>query len=114
MSRTVLPLLLLLSWCSSAGAGVANVEFKFTPIVGDPSTAGQVETVPGKASVFINNVLTADQEVGGRIASVDSFSSKGDPVFLTVNPTVGMLFSEKVQSMLNNLVSRNIFPEAEQ
>jgi hypothetical protein len=64
MSRTVLPLLLLLSWCSSAGAGVANVEFKFTPIVGDPSTAGQVETVPGKASVFINNVLTADQEVG--------------------------------------------------
>ncbi|NVN93081.1 MAG: hypothetical protein HXX11_21140 [Desulfuromonadales bacterium] len=58
-----LSLFLLLSWCSLATAGVVNVEFKFTPFVGDPSKADQVETMPGTASVFINNVQVAEQEV---------------------------------------------------
>ncbi|HEX2769361.1 MAG TPA: hypothetical protein VHN12_08735, partial [Geobacteraceae bacterium] len=64
MRKIAVSLLLLLFWCSLAAAGVVNVEFKFTPFVGDPSKADQVETMPGKASVFINNVLMAEQEVG--------------------------------------------------
>jgi hypothetical protein len=64
MSRIALSVLMILSWCSLAAAGVVNVEFKFTPFVGDPSKADQVETVPGKAFVFVNNVLMAEQEVG--------------------------------------------------
>lgn len=56
-------LLLLLFWSSAAAAEVVNVEFKFTPYVGDPVKSDQVETVPGKARVFINNVLSAEQEV---------------------------------------------------
>jgi hypothetical protein len=63
MRAIALALLLLLSWCSLAAAGVVNVEFNFTPFVGDPVTADTVETVPGKASVFINNVPMAEQEV---------------------------------------------------
>ena len=54
---------LFLSWSSLAMAGVINVEFKFTPFVGDPATAKTVETVPGKASVYVNNVPIAEQEV---------------------------------------------------
>jgi hypothetical protein len=64
MRTIAVALLLLLSWCSLAAAGVVNVEFSFTPFVGDPRTADKVETVPGKASVFINNVLMNEQEVG--------------------------------------------------
>jgi hypothetical protein len=56
-------LLLILLWTSVAAAEVVNVEFKFTPYVGDPATANQVETVPGNAKVFLNNVLFAEQEV---------------------------------------------------
>jgi hypothetical protein len=58
-----IPLLLILFWSSTAAAGVVNVEFKFTPYLGDPAKSDQVETVPGKARVFINNVLSAEQEV---------------------------------------------------
>lgn len=54
---------LLLLWPSLALAGVVNVEFKFTPFIGDPEKADKVETVPGKASVFINNIPIAEQEV---------------------------------------------------
>ena len=49
-------------WSSLAAAEVVNVEFKFTPFVGDPKNP-KVETVAGKASVFINNVLLAEQPV---------------------------------------------------
>jgi hypothetical protein len=41
---------------------VINVEFKFTPFVGDPKDE-TVTTVPGKAQVFINNVPLAEQDV---------------------------------------------------
>jgi hypothetical protein len=46
-----------------APAAVINVEFKFTPFVGDPEKDQTVTTVPGKARVFINNVMFAEQEV---------------------------------------------------
>jgi len=54
---------MILLWSSSAMAGVINVEFKFTPFVGDPIKSSQVETVPGKASVFVNNVPVAEKQV---------------------------------------------------
>ena len=56
------PLLLLLA-LSLTHAAVLNVEFKFTPFVGDPAKDQDVMTVPGKAVVFINNVTIAEQEV---------------------------------------------------
>lgn len=48
-----IPLFLILFWTSVATAGVINVEFKFTPYVGDPLKSDQVETVPGNARVFM-------------------------------------------------------------
>jgi hypothetical protein len=61
--RWITILILIVSWCSSAVAGVINVEFKFTPFLGDPAKNSQVETVPGNAKVFINNVMLAEQEI---------------------------------------------------
>ena len=54
---------LLMSAASLAPAAVINVEFKFTPFVGDPAKDDKVTTVPGKAAIFINNVPFAEQEV---------------------------------------------------
>lgn len=61
-----IPLVLLLLWSSAAGAKVINVEFKFTPFVGDPAKADQVDTVAGQAAVFINNLPIAEQPVGAQ------------------------------------------------
>lgn len=60
--KTIVMVLALLSplWATAA---VLNVEFKFTPYVGDPAKADQVETVPGKARILLNNVPLAEQEV---------------------------------------------------
>lgn len=58
-----LVLVLLLSCSTLVSAKVLNIEFNFTPYVGDPAKAKQVETVPGKAAVFINNVPIAEREV---------------------------------------------------
>jgi hypothetical protein len=58
-----LALALLLAAASFAPATVINVEFKFTPFVGDPAKDEKVATVPGKATIFINNVLFTEQEV---------------------------------------------------
>lgn len=44
-------------------ARVINVEFKFAPFVGDPAKAKTVETVPGKARLFLNNVLVGEEDV---------------------------------------------------
>ena len=63
MSKTAVSLIMILFWSSLAAAGIVNVEFNFTPFVGDPIKADHVETVPGKASVYINNVLLAEKEV---------------------------------------------------
>ncbi|MBK7326282.1 MAG: hypothetical protein IPI89_09185 [Propionivibrio sp.] len=54
---------LLLSYSSLALAAVLNIEFNFTPFVGEPAKADHVETIPGKAAVFINNIPVAEQEV---------------------------------------------------
>ncbi len=54
MQKLVLACLLALAPCASAA--VINVEFKFTPFRGDPTTSQEVTTVAGKAQVFINNV----------------------------------------------------------
>lgn len=68
--RTMLgPVFLLLGY-TCAGAAVVNVEFKFTPFTGDPAKANQVETVPGKAKVFINNVPIAEQPVDKKMVPV--------------------------------------------
>jgi hypothetical protein len=57
-----LVLALFLGAASLAPAAVINVEFKFTPFIGDPAVDQEVTTVPGKAQVFINNVPFAEQE----------------------------------------------------
>jgi hypothetical protein len=54
---------LLMAAASLAPAAVINVEFKFTPFLGDPAKDDKVTTVPGKAAIFINNVPFAEQEV---------------------------------------------------
>jgi hypothetical protein len=54
---------LLMSAASLAPAAVINVEFKFTPFIGDSAKDDKVTTVPGKAAIFINNVPFAEQEV---------------------------------------------------
>jgi hypothetical protein len=53
---------LLLSCSTLAGAKVINVEFKFTPFTGDIK-ADHVRTVAGKATVFINNLPVAEQDI---------------------------------------------------
>lgn len=67
MKKTLVALMLLCS--SMATAKVVNVEFKFTPYTGDLKE-DQVQTVPGKAKVFINNVLYAEQDVDKGMAPV--------------------------------------------
>jgi len=54
----------LLSSASLASAAVIGIEFNFTPFVGNPAKADHVQTVPGIATVFINNVPVASQDVG--------------------------------------------------
>jgi hypothetical protein len=66
MRKTVTVLALLLFWPLLAAAEVINVEFKFTPFVGDPAKADQVETVPGKASVYLNNMPLVETELDRR------------------------------------------------
>src|SRR5690349_24194776 len=56
----ILLLLLLGPW---ARATVINVEFKFTPFVGDPEKEEKVTAVAGKAAIFINNVPASEQDV---------------------------------------------------
>lgn len=54
----------LLSCASLASAAVVGFEFNFTPYVGNPAKADHVQTVPGIAAVFVNNVPIANQDVG--------------------------------------------------
>lgn len=58
-----LVLIVLLSFSTMVSAKVLNVEFNFTPYIGEPAKTDHVETVPGKATVFINNVPVAEQDV---------------------------------------------------
>ena len=65
MGRLVVAVVLML-WSVTAGAAVINVEFKFTPFVGDPAKSDQVQTVEGTAAVFINNLPISEQAVGAQ------------------------------------------------
>ncbi len=56
-------LILGLMWGVMAQAAVINVEFKFTPFLGDPAKVEQVQAIPGTARVYLNNVLVVDQPV---------------------------------------------------
>jgi hypothetical protein len=48
---------------AASAAEVVNVEFKFTPFVGDPAQEETVTAVAGTAHVFLNGVPYAEQEV---------------------------------------------------
>ncbi|MDQ3116055.1 MAG: hypothetical protein M3Q86_05515 [Verrucomicrobiota bacterium] len=61
--RKIAGTLLLLLLLPLARADVINVEFKFTPFVGEPAKAEKVKSIPGKATIFINNLPFAEQEV---------------------------------------------------
>ena len=63
MNRFGLLLASLLLLPALAAAAVLNVEFKFTPYKGDPGKEKTVESVPGTARIFLNNVPYAEQEV---------------------------------------------------
>jgi hypothetical protein len=58
----VLPIAALLLFPSIASAAVLNVEFNFAPFTGDIKSSS-VQMVPGKASVYVNNVLLTDATV---------------------------------------------------
>lgn len=62
MRRTIVAGLMALS-SSAASAEVLNVEFKFTPFVGDPAKEDVVKSVAGTAHLFLNGVPYADQDV---------------------------------------------------
>jgi hypothetical protein len=55
-------LALILVWGECATAAVINFEVQFTPFTGDIAKS-EVQTVAGKASVFLNNVPIAEQDV---------------------------------------------------
>jgi hypothetical protein len=56
--------LLALSCSVASAADVINVEFKFTPFVGNPMSEDQVKTVAGTARISLNGIPYAEQEVG--------------------------------------------------
>jgi hypothetical protein len=61
IGKSWLPVLVpVLWWPVLAQAAVINVEFKFTPYTGDLKQ-DHVQTVPGKARVYLNNVLLVEQ-----------------------------------------------------
>lgn len=60
MKKALLASLVLWSHC--AMAAVINFEVQFTPFVGDLAMSN-VQTVPGKAFIYLNNVLVAEQDV---------------------------------------------------
>ena len=72
---------LLMAAASLAPAAVINVEFKFTPFVGNPAKDEKVTTVPGKADVFINNVPFAEQDVQKENCRSSSMNTKWGPQF---------------------------------
>ena len=53
-------------------ARVLNVEFMFTPFVGDPRTSDQVTTVAGRARVFVNGIPAVEQDIGAESVPVRS------------------------------------------
>ncbi len=64
MHRLFVAGLFALSSSVASAAEVINVEFKFTPFVGNPISEDQVKTVAGTARIFVNGIPYAEQEVG--------------------------------------------------
>jgi hypothetical protein len=52
-----------LALAGPASAKTVNLEFKFTPFVGDPAKVDQVTTVEGAVALFLNGVPYAEQPV---------------------------------------------------
>lgn len=62
--KKLLALAFLLLGSPLAPAAIINVEFKFTPFIGNPATDDHVTGVAGKAQVFLNDVpYGVEQEV---------------------------------------------------
>ncbi len=62
--KKLLALALLLLAAPLASAAIINVEFKFTPFIGNPAAEDHVLSVAGKAQVFLNDVpYGVEQEV---------------------------------------------------
>jgi len=59
----ILAMLVGLLAASDAAGKVLNVEFKFTPFTGDPDAADMVQTVPGHAVVWMNNIPVTEQDI---------------------------------------------------
>jgi len=62
MKKAALAVLMYV-YTSLTSAAVINVEFKFTPFTGNAKQDEQVTSVAGKARVYLNNILLAEQEV---------------------------------------------------
>ncbi len=58
-----LALLLALLVPAAASAKVLNVEFEFTPFTGDKVKSDRVDTVPGNARVYINNIPVSENAI---------------------------------------------------
>ena len=58
-----------LLWPSASMAAVINYEIQFTPFVGDLKKS-EVQTVPGKATVYLNNIPVAEKDVDKRTVPV--------------------------------------------
>lgn len=56
----------LMCFSAVASAAVINIEFNFTPFNGNPASTDHVQTVPGKAAVFLNNVPLLEDEISKR------------------------------------------------
>ena len=67
MKRALLAFLALWSHC--AMAAVINFEIQFTPFTGDIAKP-EVQTVAGKAAVFLNNIPVAEQDVDQKAVPV--------------------------------------------
>ena len=62
--KKLLALAFLLLAAPLAPAAIINVEFKFTPFIGNPATDDHVTSVAGQAQVFLNGVpYGPEQEV---------------------------------------------------
>ena len=69
MRITLVAALVLLS--SHATAAILNVEFSFTPFIGDLK-ARTVQHFPGRAHVYVNNVLFAEDSVPSQSVPVEN------------------------------------------
>ncbi len=60
--KNALAALAALLWSGLSAAAIINAEFSFTPFVGDVAKS-EVEAVPGKARIFVNNIPLAEPEI---------------------------------------------------